>query len=165
MSTIVKFVDERVVCHNTITSALGEHGRTFKVHHGKEFDPKAAKAFMGLGISTWDQYIHDMRNLAHAEITKEQAEGTTVRLLANGELDDDKRDAIRETRGFKRIMGLFDKQIGGELTGPPTAWRWLNAVTQFVDWEKGVTASSRMNSAWFGDGDAMKSRALKLVTA
>jgi phage/plasmid-like protein (TIGR03299 family) len=167
MSTIVKFVDERVVCHNTITSALGESSRTFKVHHGKEFDPKAAKAFMGLGISTWDQYIHDMRNLAHAEMKRDQAEHLTMKLLVPVSADGffREQDAIRETRGFKRVMSLFDNQIGMELTGGPSAWRWLNAVTQFVDWEKGVTPSSRMNSAWFGDGDAMKSRALKLVTA
>ena len=167
MSTIVKFVDERVVCHNTITSALGESSRTFKVHHGKEFDPKAAKHFMGLGISTWDQYLHDMRNLAHAELKPEQVDHLTMKLLVPVDTDGFMReqDAIRETRGFKRIMSLFDNQIGKELVGGPSAWKWLNAVTQFVDWEKGVTASSRMNSAWFGDGDALKSRALKLVTA
>lgn len=168
MSTIVKFVDERVVCHNTITSALGEGGRQFKIHHGKEFDAKEAKRFLDIGVSTWDQYLYDMNQLAQKEVTREQIEGTTVSLFRslNTPADqDDEEDRIRKSKGFLRIMALFDKGIGSELHEGPSAWRWLNAVTQFVDWERGVTASSRMNSAWFGDGDAMKSRALKLVTA
>jgi hypothetical protein len=39
----------------------------------------------------------------------------------------------------------------------------LNAVTQFVDHERGLTDSSRVEQAWFGRGNEMKNRAFEIL--
>jgi hypothetical protein len=104
--------------------------------------------------------------MAQCEITKDVAENMTLSLLAPDTPPADQEaeeEKFRESKGFKRIMRLFHEGIGTELTEEPSVWRWLNAVTQYVDWEKGVTPSSRMNSAWFGEGDQLKSKALALA--
>jgi hypothetical protein len=39
----------------------------------------------------------------------------------------------------------------------------LNAVTELVDHERGRSNSTRMESAWFGTGAAIKNKALELL--
>lgn len=159
MSTTAKFVAERVVCHNTITLALGENNAAgmIRISHGKSFDADAIKRQLGVSVLAWNAFMNKANKLANREINESEREALTLSLCAPATEQYDPR----ESKGFKRVMSLFDKGIGTELTEGPTAWRWLNAVTQYVDWERGLTPSSRINSAWFGEGDNMKKRALK----
>jgi hypothetical protein len=60
-------------------------------------------------------------------------------------------------------MGLFNGQgIGSQLAAAnDTAWGLLNAVTEFVDHERRARSpGNRLDSAWFGQGAALKQRAL-----
>jgi len=41
----------------------------------------------------------------------------------------------------------------------------LNAVTELVDHESGRSDNTRIESAWFGTGAALKNRALELLSA
>jgi hypothetical protein len=41
----------------------------------------------------------------------------------------------------------------------------LNAVTEMVDHERGRQGSTRLESAWFGTGAALKNRAMELLAA
>jgi hypothetical protein len=41
----------------------------------------------------------------------------------------------------------------------------LNAVTELVDHERGRSDNTRLESAWFGTGAAIKNRALDLLAA
>jgi hypothetical protein len=62
-------------------------------------------------------------------------------------------------------MSLFNgASIGHGLTGQ-TRWGMLNAVTELVDHERGRSDNTRLESAWFGTGAAMKTRALELLSA
>jgi phage/plasmid-like protein (TIGR03299 family) len=106
MSTIAKFVDERVVCHNTITAALGEGGKQIKVHHGKDFDADAVKKQLGIGVATWDKYVFDMKQLAQREFKREEAELHTMALLpAQTETFDPLRN-----QGIQAKKGQIGKQ-------------------------------------------------------
>lgn len=66
------------------------------------------------------------------------------------------------TRSTKRVLELVDSQPGAEL-GKGSAWSLLNAVTRYVDYERGRTSDSRLNAAWFGPGDTLKSSAVDHV--
>jgi len=46
-----------------------------------------------------------------------------------------------------------------------TRWGLLNAVTQYIDHERGHNVDSRMNNAWFGNGNRMKTEAESLLLA
>jgi len=43
------------------------------------------------------------------------------------------------------------------------AWQAMNAVTYYVDHERGRTRDSALNSAWFGEGANLKQSALDLA--
>ena len=55
--------------------------------------------------------------------------------------------------------------MGAELEGGSgTAWGWLNAVTQYVDHAaRARSQSNRLDSAWFGRGDALKVKAQEVA--
>jgi hypothetical protein len=65
-------------------------------------------------------------------------------------------------------MGLFNGQGKGSNfeTAHDTAWGWLNAVTEYVDHHSRTRSEeNRTASALWGQGDALKAKALALVTA
>jgi hypothetical protein len=74
---------------------------------------------------------------------------------------------VNESKAYVRIMQLFNGQaIGSDLPGVAgTRWAMLNAVTELVDHERGRSNNTRMESAWFGTGAALKARADLLADA
>jgi len=76
-------------------------------------------------------------------------------------------NTFKESRGFKRVIELFDGAgMGSNNQGVyGTKWGLLNAVTQYVDHERGHNVDSRMNNAWFGNGNRMKTQAEELLLA
>jgi hypothetical protein len=72
---------------------------------------------------------------------------------------------VTESKAYVRIMQLFNGQaIGSDLPGVTgTRWAMLNAVTELVDHERGRSNNTRIESAWFGTGAALKARAAELL--
>lgn len=74
--------------------------------------------------------------------------------------------ASRAPKGEAQILELFQNSaMGGTLAGAQgTAWGILNSVTEYVDHHSTArTQDHRASNAWFGTGDALKSRALDLA--
>ena len=180
MATTAKFTAVRVVCHNTISMAVPQYnpatGRasaaekdktegavvdSVRVLHRERFDPAQVKLQLGVVTSAFDRFLINSRLLAEKRLTPSAADLLTFDLIAP--TVDPKRDP-RESRGYKRIMALFGGGAkGADIVGNDNAWAWLNAATQYVDWERGRTPDTRLNSAWFGAGDTLKSKALELA--
>jgi hypothetical protein len=104
----------------------------------------------------------ESRQLAGEPMTAEQADEFVQALLGpyhNGKSD------IRESKAFKRTIELFNgNAIGADIPGVAgSRWAMLNAVTQLVDHERGRSDNTRLESAWFGTGAAIKSRAVELL--
>lgn len=156
MATTVKFVNERVVCHNTISAALVEDGKQIKVYHSQEFDPVRVRQDMGVALDAFEEWVIKARRMASRELPDEEAAMLTADLI--GPLT--RQEDVTQASGYKAIMALFKGQaIGSGLTQGGTLWQWLNACTEFIDHGRGRTADTRMNSAWFGAGDKFKSQA------
>jgi len=164
MATTAKFTSVRVVCNNTITSALSsENTGVVRINHREQFDAASIRAELGIATSQWDKFLLEARVLANEELLSGQAEELTKNLF--NVTDQDLSERKRIHTGYTSIMRLFDGDaIGSDLTEGRTAWQWLNAVTEWVDWNNGRNSSSRMNSAWFGKGAQLKERALNLAT-
>jgi hypothetical protein len=83
-------------------------------------------------------------------------------------LNDDSIDVdgkqVKVTRPAERVMELISTQPGAEMF-PGSAWQAYNAVTYYVDHERGRTRDSALNSAWFGEGAQLKQSALDLALA
>jgi phage/plasmid-like protein (TIGR03299 family) len=172
LATTAKFTGIRVVCHNTISIALNREEqceRAVKVAHHSAFDATQVKKQMGLVRSAWDQFMANSRLMAGRELDAKLVDRMTLKLVeptlgkkADGSKQDD--EGVRDSKSYRAIMELFNgNAIGADLTGGPTTWAWLNAVTQYVDHERGRNPDTRMNSAWFGNGDTLKTRALGLA--
>lgn len=173
LATVAKFTAIRVVCNNTITVALsrdavkgtGKEGAAnqTKVRHSSVFDAEAVKKSLGLVQDSWNKWLASAKRAAEAPIELAKAEELTAAIAAR---TIPKGAEASESKAYKAIMDLFNgNAIGSDLTGGATAWQWINSVTEYIDHQRGRAADSRMNRAWFGDGDAIKSEAFNLVEA
>lgn len=164
-STAARFTTVRVVCNNTLTMAVRGAKADIAVSHRSVFDPGAVKAQLGVGRTLFSGWVDSMRQLADTQLARAEAEDMTVALLRTGKTD---ADAVRESAGFTRVMDLFGGAgKGAQLDGVRgTAWGWVNAVTEYADWHvRARSQDNRLSSAWFGQGDALKARAVELAQA
>lgn len=181
MATVAKFTAIRVVCNNTITAAVGgySNGRPIKgegetdkgflksavrVLHSAAFDAQAVRLQLGIVAGAFESFLVQSRQLAGQAMTAEEADAFVAELLQpwrQGAGD------IRGSRAYKRVMALFNGgAIGSHIDGVQgTRWGMLNAVTELVDHERGRSNNTRMESAWFGTGAAIKAGAVELLAA
>lgn len=163
MATVAKFTSIRVVCNNTITAALGrESAGTVRVLHSERFDPDAVRMELGIVSDNWERFLVQSRKLAGVNMPQIEADQFVQALLQPYHTS---KVPLNETRGYKRIMDLFNGQaIGADIPGVSgTRWAMLNAVTEMVDHKRGRSNNTRMESAWFGTGAAIKNKALELL--
>ena len=174
MATIAKFTAIRVVCNNTITPAVnstadeidkGYLKSSVRVLHSERFDADAVRLQLGIVANQFERFMVQSRQLSHVPMSASDTDLFIRELLKpyhNGKID------LNETRAYKRVLDLFEnrKAIGSDIPGVAgTRWAMLNAVTQLVDHERGRSDNTRLESAWFGTGAAMKNRALELLSA
>ena len=162
MATVAKFTDIRVVCNNTVVRALGEGNGSVRVLHSERFDADEVRLQLGIVASSWERFLVQSRALAGVPMSGTEADEFVKALLEpyhSGRLE------IQDTRAYKRVLQLFNgAAIGADIPGVAgTRWAMLNAVTQLVDHERGRSDSTRLESAWFGTGAAMKQRAVDLL--
>ena len=179
MATVAKFTAIRVECNNTITAAVGGYsgGRVIqgeaetntgylksavRVLHSERFDPAAVRLQLGIVANAWESFLIYSRQLAAAPMDQVQADDFVAELLRPYHSS---ARPVTESKAYVRIMQLFNGQaIGSELPGVAgTRWAMLNAVTELVDHERGRSNNTRMESAWFGTGAALKARAAELL--
>ncbi|NML17046.1 DUF932 domain-containing protein [Azohydromonas caseinilytica] len=182
MATTAKFTAIRVVCNNTLTMAAGsETGvqseqdttegpvvQCVRVPHMKKFDAGAVRQQLGIVLTAWDRWLVQARLLAQVDVTEAQADKFAADLLLSVQAAPKGRPLsdVRASRSYKRLMDLFGgAQIGADLCGTRSAWALLNAVTDYVDHERGRSDDTRMTSAWFGAGEGLKLRAWEAVRA
>ena len=165
MATVAKFTSVRVVCNNTITAALGrENSGTVRVLHSERFNPDAVRLELGIVGDSWERFLVQSRALTKISMPKLDADAFVTELLTPYHSS---KMELTTTKGYRRIMELFNGQaLGATIPGVAgTRWAMLNAVTELVDHERGRSANTRIESAWFGTGAALKNRALELLSA
>jgi len=159
LCTTAQFTSIRVVCNNTLQMAVGDSSGAVKVPHSRKFDPQLVKQELGIGLSSWERFVANMRRLAERPIHKFQAMNLIVNVLGDPELplaDQPNQKALQN------VYALYSGQgMGADLSSANgTAWGLLNAVTQFVDHERRARNQDyRLDSAWFGQGAAIKGKA------
>lgn len=174
LSTIMKNVGERVVCANTLRIALSERSNSIKIRHTKNAESKLVEAKRILGIATaqYREFETVANNMFQTAFSEQQMKDLAESLFPANEKGEVSSRAVtsRET-----LMNLFESGKGAEMTRG-TAWGAYNAVTEFTshyrttrvtDGEKDEesTREARLNSVWFGSGDAMNAKALSLLAA
>lgn len=165
-ATIGQFTSVRVVCNNTLSVADNEVAPSrFNITHGREFDASLMRDKLGLVVSGFDGMMDKYRYLARQQVSVNYVKDFLNNLFpANF---DPKTATFKPSRGYIKVLELFDgKGMGADLDGAEgTRWGLLNAVTQYIDHDKGHNVDSRMNNAWFGNGNRMKSEAESMLLA
>ncbi|WP_429219444.1 DUF932 domain-containing protein [Aeromonas veronii] len=159
LCTTAQFTSVRVVCNNTLQIAVGNQSAAIKVPHSTQFDAVAVKQALGLGVSQWDHFGQHATALSQRPVAPQEALRFFSELLAQP-LDE---ESIVLTRPVQRLHELYQGAgMGAELASSHnTAWGVVNAVTEYVDHHRRTRSQDhRLDSAWFGQGAQLKSRAL-----
>ncbi len=168
LCTTAQFTSVRVVCNNTLQLAVGEKAGAVKVPHSTKFDPAAVKQELGIGLSAWDSFLVSIRAMSERKVNKFEAMSYLVDVL--GDRDIPLADQPNQ-KALQAVHSLFvGAGKGADLTAANgTVWGLLNACTEYVDHSRRARSQDyRLDSAWFGQGAALKGkaleRALKLIS-
>lgn len=169
-ATEARYTTVRVVCNNTLSMACGEGKADFRVTHKQVFNPFDAKVQLGLAHDEFAAFRDNMKRLSDKQVSLARAERIAFDLLKPDTFDlaTDKVDKVTNSRAFKSIITLFDGAgKGSNMDGVKgTAWGFVNAVTEYADYFSRATSSeNRLNNAWFGAGDELKTKAVNLALA
>lgn len=160
-SANVRMTPVRVVCQNTLNMSMNmESVNEAVINHRRAFNPDVVKESMGLAHEKFEQY----RDAANFLATKRYTQDNLITFLNTVfPAANTKRKVVTESKDLsttaKKTLEVMDTQPGAELF-PGTFWNALNAVTYMTDHQLGRTADARMTSAWFGNNQARKLRAV-----
>lgn len=166
LATTAQFTSVRVVCNNTLQVAVahaGHAGGAVKVLHSTAFDPVAVKHALGIGVTAWETFMGDVRRLAHRKVTPDESQRFLLDLF--GAPDRIPEAAAQPLpKAIHHVQRLFaGEALGSQLASADgTAWGLVNSVTEFVDHHRKARSQDfRLDSAWFGQGAALKNQAFQ----
>lgn len=163
LATTAQFTSIRVVCNNTLAVALAGSAGAVKVKHSTSFDPLAVKRQLGISVAAWDSFMYRMKGLSERKVMGHEASNFFRRVFSDPRIIS---TGNPNERAMAKVMTLFNGHgKGAEMASAKgTAFGLLNAVTFFVDHERRAhSADHRLESAWFGQGAALKDKALELA--
>lgn len=169
--SVIKHVNTRTVCENTLTAALGESGGEFRVSHVKALDQDVyalADEALGLSQERLAEFKAAVETLAQVKVNSERADDyfRTVFKLAPADLEvrklaDDADAAGAGSRVLVKLHEALESGPGAKLPGAlGTAWGALNAVTFVSDHQLGRDREKTLRDNWLGYRGAIKQRAL-----
>jgi phage/plasmid-like protein (TIGR03299 family) len=162
----------RVVCHNTLSAAIGLDPSTGK----PTFTPDGV--FKILHRSGAQAKLDDVAAKIEQIDARLNAAGEAYRFLASREVlgGDDRLvefvggvygqtdEQVRKGRRLPEIARLFESGIGQDLPGAKgTHWGLVNAITEYTTHHAGRDAESRANGGAFGAGATANRRALDVA--
>jgi phage/plasmid-like protein (TIGR03299 family) len=160
LATTAQFTSVRVVCNNTLQLAVGDRAGAVRVPHTTKFDPVAMKQELGLGLSAWDSFMTSIKAMSDRKVNKFESMNFLVDVLGDRNVplaDQPNQKALQSVHALFAGAGK-----GADLSAASgTAWGLLNAVTEYVDHQRRARSQDyRLDSAWFGQGAALKGKAL-----
>lgn len=165
LATTARFTTVRVVCNNTLTAAVNKNQNTVSFSHIQKFDHLAVKQKLGNAVESFGSFMLMAQVLQRQQMNSIQSSEFVKALVADVSQIKDPEYDLTKNRAYRKILSLFDCEAKGLSLVGHTKWGMLNAVTEYVDHHNPSRSSdSRLNSAWFGSGDRLKSKAVELLT-
>lgn len=163
MATTAQFTSVRVVCNNTLSAAIGNGEQRVKIPHLSKFDAKAVRSQLTIAVSSWDEFLIQTRRMAATPLDAKAADAYLLDVFSVDVETLEAPKKARESKAFKRVLELFDgAAVGSEMVGQ-SLWGAVNAVTEYVDHERGKARESALDAAWFGEGTRLKDRAFTVA--
>lgn len=155
----------RVVCNNTLAIALqGAGNSAIKVPHSTHFNAQDVKRQLGIAIGQWDGFMYRMKTLSERKVKTHESMNYFLKVICQTDQPAEGTQGLANERALKKVQALFEGHgRGAELQAAKgTAWGLLSSITEFVDHERRARSQdNRLDSAWFGQGAALKQRALE----
>ena len=173
----ILFTPIRVVCNNTLTTALRSNNHqenTFRMSHDRAFDDEIkqqAAEKVGLAMKALDVFKDKSEFLASKRAKDQKVleffsklVNPTLFQTAQEQSEDGTVNRADLGRVVNRLYELVDTQPGADLkTSAGTWWGAFNAVTYYYDHVAGTDQDKRLTSAWFGSAATRKREALELA--
>lgn len=168
LATTARFTTVRVVCNNTLSLAIqGTEAVSFT--HLTQWDSSKMQDKIAQQVESFGAFMEMAKLLKRQKCTEVSAKDFLKQILFTPkELQTLEPASIEKYRPYNRILELFNGEAKGfELEGVRgTRWGLMNAVTEYLDHHSPARSDdARLNSAWFGNGDSIKSKAVDLLTA
>lgn len=161
LATTAQFTNIRVVCNNTLAIALDNRDGAVKVPHSTTFDAQVVKQRLGISVSVWDDFMYRMKALSERKMKHAEVQKYFLRVFSDF---NPAHTGVTNERAMAKAASLYAGEGRGAdlISAKGTAYGLLNAVTEFIDHERRAKSPDhRLDSAWFGQGAAIKERALK----
>jgi phage/plasmid-like protein (TIGR03299 family) len=168
LATTAQFTSVRVVCNNTLQMAVGQQKGAVRVPHSTIFDPAVVKQELGLGMSAWDHFMANIKEMSKRPVNKFEAMNYLVNVLGDPAIPLNEQP---NQKNIQKVYGLYSGEGKGSKlqSSKETVWGLLNGITEFIDHERRARSQDyRLDSAWFGQGAAIKQKAFEqaiLMTA
>ena len=160
----VGFTPIRVVCNNTLCLAHeSKASQLLRVKHTSRVleNLKDIREMMDLAQREFAATVVQYRRLSSKEINSADLV-KYVRLVFN--LKERKRtsDRERQEKIVPGVVRLFESGRGSRMAGR-NYWGAYNAVNEYLNYFRGKTQDSTLNSLWFGDSGRINKRALNIA--
>jgi phage/plasmid-like protein (TIGR03299 family) len=168
LSTTARFTTVRVVCNNTLSMATTDKSHCVSFTHARKFDHDLMRAKLGKAVENFGAFMEMAKVLRKQKLNVHSANDFVANLLLTHDQWGDSLalENVRKSKGFNKIINLFEGEGKGSDMAGFTKWGMLNAVTEYYDHHIPTrTADARLNSTWFGTGDGIKQKAINLLTA
>jgi phage/plasmid-like protein (TIGR03299 family) len=160
----VRFTPVRVVCNNTLTMSLNQQSKNqIKLNHRSKFDPSMVKQHLGIAHDKFEKYKEVAEFLSSRRYTPESLIEFYNEAFPHTYVGSKGKDVLSFedlTKNAKEAHSVLESQPGASL-GEGTFWQAFNSVTYMTDHLMGRSAESRLNSAWFGQNQTRKVKALE----
>lgn len=171
-STILRGIMDRVVCRNTLSTALADRQNSvIRVRHSTKFNPEQAGRELSTIIKGIDCYKAMGDAMASRHIEDKSVVSMFRKLLDIPEDAKSTDISTRKLNQFDALSRAYDQTVRETNdTHKGTAWAALNAVTRYVDHDRSTRSGdgakadeTRFISAQFGSGAAMKQAAVQYL--
>lgn len=166
LATTARFTTIRVVCNNTLSAALNHRAADVSFTHLTKWNREMMTDKLMSKVNVFGDFIESARMLHQQQMGAAAAAAFLKDLLTPFSQIKVPDYDMAENRQYKAILALFDGGAKGADMAGHTGWGMLNAVTEYYDHHAiSRTDDARLDSAWFGFGNQVKTRALDLLLA
>jgi len=169
-SVQVKFTPVRVVCQNTLNQAL-EMGPTLRIAHNREMQRRLGDTAEAIAEirERFDELQMFFKKIVQVQMKTTSLESYLAAVFPEPNRGKDDKRYERALKQMKRdriaAQQRFETGKGNNLAHVRgTLWAAYNGVTEYVDYARTTVGDSKwLDSVWFGEGCAIKTRACDLA--
>lgn len=176
----VGFTPIRVVCANTLAMAIGDNAsKLIRLRHTKNLHQamESVQDVMNVANQQFEATAEQYRAMAKMDMNSGDLEkfiklvflqkktSTEAQIaMSEGAESDGTDETTGGARLIERITPLFEKGRGNDMAGVKgTLWGAYNAITEYIQYDRGNSEETRLDQTWFGQGQVLNKRAMAVA--